>query len=121
MPYSLEQCRDAWVDAYYRGDSVQLRAYEHENLQVVYEAKGITESNINRYEQIEHAVKNAVWKPQKPQVTIEEYEYNAENNRCVIHLSQQSDMPMIQETWVLADVWRLLELRFCQEKAIFNG
>lgn len=121
MQYSLEQCRDAWRDAYYRGDSVQLRSYEHPDLQIIYEEKGISESNINRYEQIAHAVKNSVWKPQKPQIEREEFEFNAANNRCVIHLKQQNNQSLIQETWVFDQVWRLLELRFCQEEVDLMG
>lgn len=116
MQYSLEGCRDAWIDAYYRGDSVQLKSYEHPQLQLIYEAKGITESNLNRYAQIEHAVQNAVWKPQKPQIESEEFEFNAANNRCVIRIKQQNKQSFIQETWVFDRVWQLIELRFCQEE-----
>lgn len=118
MQYSLEQCRDAWIDAYYRGDSIQLKSYEHPELQIIYEVKGIVEGNVNRYEQIEHAVQNGVWKPQKPQLDIEEFEFNDANNRCVIHLKQQNNGPFIQETWVFDQVWRVIELRFCREKVV---
>lgn len=116
----LEQSRNAWSDAYYRGDGDQLQCYEHPDLQIVYEAKGIVESNINRYEQIAHAVKNSVWKPQKPFIDIEEFEFNSAMDRCVIRLKSHEDLILIQETWVFNQFWQLLELRFCQKKPVLE-
>ncbi len=49
-------------------------------LKVVYEQEGRVESNYVRYERIAHAVKNGVWKPQKPDVEFEEYEFNRDPN-----------------------------------------
>lgn len=113
----LEQSRNAWTSAYYRGDSKQLQHYEHPDLQIVYEAKGIVESNISRYEQIDHAIKNSVWKPQKPAIDIEEFEFNSLMDRCVIHLKSNEELILIQETWVFNQFWQLLELRFCQKNS----
>ncbi|EPF81706.1 hypothetical protein [Acinetobacter rudis] len=116
----LEQSRTAWSDAYYRGDSEQLQHHEHPDLHIVYEAKGIVESNINRYEQIAHAVKNSVWKPQKPSIEIEEFEFNSTMDRCIVRLKPHENLILIQETWIFEQSWQLIELRFCQKKPILH-
>ena len=113
--YGLEQIRDAWIDAYYRGDIAQFRQYEHEQLQIIYEAKGVTENSLNRYEQIAHAIKNAVWKPQKPIITAEEFEINPEYNRCLVSLKSENMQNLIQELWVFDQSWRVVELKFCKK------
>lgn len=120
MQNLLEQSRYAWSEAYYRGDGEQLKYYEHPDLQIVYEAKGIIESNLNRYEQIAHAVKNAVWKPQKPLIESEEFEFNERMDRCVILLISTENAAFIQETWVFNQFWQLIELRFCKKKMVLE-
>ncbi len=61
-----------------------LAEYEDEHFKVVYEQDGRVESNYVRYERIAHAVKNGVWKPQKPGRRIEEYEFNRDQTECKI-------------------------------------
>ena len=114
MSQDLEQIRDAWLQAYYRGDIDQLRQYEHEHLQMIYEAKAMTESSLNRYEQIAHAVKNSVWKPQKPNIMIEEFEFDHDANHCTVSLKSDQAKTLIQELWVFDGAWKIIELKVCK-------
>lgn len=66
MDNQLEHIRDIRVNAFFTGNYDVLAQYEDESFRVVYEKEGVTESNYTRYEKIAHAVKNGVWKPQKP-------------------------------------------------------
>ena len=71
MDNQLEQVRDIWVNAFFTGNYEVLAQYEDEHFKVVYEQADRVESNYTRYEKIAHAVKNGVWKPQKPDVEFE--------------------------------------------------
>lgn len=116
MRQDLELVRDAWLDAFYRGDVAVLRQYEHAQLQIIYQDRGRVESSLNRYDQIAHAVQNAVWKPQKPAVAAEEFEFDEQSTRCTVYLKSDQDQVLIQELWHFSSTWTLLELRFFQSK-----
>lgn len=116
MKQDLEQVRDAWLDAFYQGDVLALQRYEHAQLKVIYEDKARTESSLNRYEQIAHAVQNAVWKPQKPAIVAEEFEFDEQSQQCTVYLKSDANRVIMQEIWRLDHTWMLLELRFCQVK-----
>lgn len=116
MRQDLEQVRDAWLDAYYRGDAEALRGYEHAQLQIIYADQGMTERSLNRYEQIRHAVQNAVWKPQKPAIIAEEFEFDEQSTRCLVLLKSAKERVLMQELWQFEGSWTLLELRYFQPK-----
>lgn len=112
----LEPVHDIWIDAYYLGDIALFKQYEHQQLQIIYEAKGVVENSLNRYEQIAHAVNNSVWKPQKPNITTEEFDFNAEAMRCRVSLKSENMQCLIQELWVFEQAWKVIEIRFCKPK-----
>ena len=111
MDNQLEQIRDIWVNAFFTGNYETLAQYEDEHFKVVYEQDGRIESNYTRYDRIAHAVKNGVWKPQKPDVESEEFEFNRDQNECQVLIHQQ-----IRELWVNDGVWKIKELRFLKIK-----
>ena len=115
MDNQLESTRDIWVNAFFTGNYDVLRQYEHEDFKVVYEQDGRVESNFTRYERIAHAVQNGVWKPQKPNVEFEEFEYNRAQSHCVILIGLESEQK-IQEIWQDDAGWKILELRFLKTK-----
>lgn len=84
MDNQLEQARDIWVNAFFTGQYEVLAQYEHEQFKVMDERQNRVESNHTRYERIAHAVKNGVWKPQKPEVEFEEFEFDYDQTRCQI-------------------------------------
>ncbi len=58
---------------------------------VVYEQADRVQSNYTRYEKIAHAVKNGVWKPQKPDVEFEEFEFDRDQTRCRVLIGLVED------------------------------
>ena len=115
MDNQLEQIRDIWSNAFFTGNFEVLAQYEHEQFKVVYEQEGRVESNFTRYERIAHAVKNGVWKPQKPNVEFEEFEFDRDLKRCKILIGLE-DQSKIQELWVNEGAWKIIELRFLKLK-----
>ncbi|CAB1221026.1 hypothetical protein [Acinetobacter bouvetii] len=111
MDNQLEKIRDIWVNAFFTGNYDVLAQYEHEQFKVVYEQEGRVESNFTRYERIAHAVNNGVWKPQKPEIEFEEFEYDQDLTHCKVLIGLQ-DHKQIQELWVKEDSWKIIELRF---------
>lgn len=107
---SLEQTRDSWINAYYLGQVEALREYEHEHFKVIFKKTGKVESQSTRYDQIQHAVTNGVWKPQKPDIEIEEFEYDDHNTQCLVLMKSANDQVIIQEVWVFKDSWKIIEL-----------
>ncbi|CAM3063772.1 hypothetical protein [Acinetobacter celticus] len=116
MDNQLEQIRDIWVNAFFTGNYETLAQYEDEHFKVVYEQDGRIESNYTRYDRIAHAVKNGVWKPQKPDVESEEFEFNHDQNECQVLIVLEGDHQQIRELWVNDGVWKIKELRFLKIK-----
>ena len=116
MENQLEQIRDIWVNAFFTGNYETLAQYEDEHFKVVYEQDGRIESNYTRYDRIAHAVKNGVWKPQKPDVESEEFEFNRDQNECQVLIVLEGDHQQIRELWVNDGVWKIKELRFLKIK-----
>ena len=116
MDNQLEQIRDIWVNAFFTGNYETLAQYEDEHFKVVYEQDGRIESNYTRYDRIAHAVKNGVWKPQKPDVESEEFEFNRDQNECQILIILEGDHQQIRELWVNDGIWKIKELRFLKIK-----
>jgi hypothetical protein len=111
MNHSLEQSRDTWINAYYLGQVDTLKTYEHDNFIVIFQKSGITETHINRYDRILHAVQNGVWKPQKPDIEIEEFEYDYANTFCQVLMKSADEKTLIQELWKFENGWKILELK----------
>lgn len=116
MDNQLEQIRDIWVNAFFTGNYETLAQYEDEHFKVVYEQDGRIESNYTRYDRIAHAVKNGVWKPQKPDVESEEFEFNRDQNECQVLILLGGDHQQIRELWVNDGIWKIKELRFLKIK-----
>ena len=116
MDNQLEQIRDIWVNAFFTGNYETLAQYEDEHFKVVYEQDGRIESNYTRYDRIAHAVKNGVWKPQKPDVESEEFEFNRDQNECQILIILEGHRQQIRELWVNDGIWKIKELRFLKIK-----
>ncbi|WP_180095120.1 MULTISPECIES: hypothetical protein [unclassified Acinetobacter] len=116
MDNQLEHIRDIWVNAFFTGNYTVLAEYEDEHFKVVYEQDGRVESNYVRYERIAHAVKNGVWKPQKPDVEFEEYEFNRDQTECKILIGLAETQQQIQEIWHFDQTWKIQELRFLKAK-----
>lgn len=116
MENQLEQIRDIWVNAFFTGNYETLAQYEDEHFKVVYEQDGRIESNYTRYDRIAHAVKNGVWKPQKPDVESEEFEFNRDQNECQVLIVLEGDHQQIREFWMNDGVWKIKELRFLKIK-----
>ena len=116
MENQLEQIRDIWVNAFFTGNYETLAQYEDEHFKVVYEQDGRIESNYTRYDRIAHAVKNGVWKPQKPDVESEEFEFNHDQNECQVLIVLEGDHQQIRELWVNDGIWKIQELRFLKIK-----
>ena len=112
MDNQLEQARDIWVNAFFTGQYEILAQYEHEQFKVMDERQNRVESNHTRYERIAHAVKNGVWKPQKPEVEFEEFEFDYDQTRCQITIGLEKNQQQIQELWVYQNGWKIVELRF---------
>lgn len=112
MDNQLEQARDIWVNAFFTGQYEVLAQYEHEQFKVMDERQNRVESNHTRYERIAHAVKNGVWKPQKPEVEFEEFEFDYDQTRCQITICLEKNQQHIQELWVYQNGWKIVELRF---------
>ena len=116
MDNQLEQIRDIWVNAFFTGNYETLAQYEDEHFKVVYEQDGRIESNYTRYDRIAHAVKNGVWKPQKPDVESEEFEFNRDQNECQVLIVLEGDHQQIREFWMNDGIWKIKELRFLKIK-----
>ena len=112
MDNQLEHIRDIWVNAFFTGNYAVLAEYEDEHFKVVYEQEGRVETNYVRYERIAHAVNNGVWKPKKPDVEFEEYEFNRDQTECKILIGLTENQQQIQEIWHFHKVWKIQELRF---------
>lgn len=115
MDNQLEQIRDIWSNAFFTGNFEVLAQYEHEKFKVVYEQEGQVEGNFTRYERIAHAVKNGVWKPQKPNIEFEEFEFDRDLKRCKVLIGLE-DQRKIQELWINEGAWKIIELRFLKRK-----
>ena len=111
MDNQLEKIRDIWVNAFFTGNFDLLAQYEHADFKVVYEQEGRVESNLTRYERIAHAVKNGVWKPQKPTVEFEDFEFDRDLTHCKILIGLENQK-QIQELWGNQGAWKIIELRF---------
>ncbi|WP_081406836.1 hypothetical protein [Acinetobacter pragensis] len=116
MNNQLEHIRDIWVNAFFTGNYEVLAQYEDEHFKVVYEQDGRIESNYMRYDRIAHAVRNGVWKPKKPDVEFEEYEFNFDQTECVVLIGLAENQQQIKEIWVYDDTWKIRELRFLKAK-----
>lgn len=112
MDNQLEQARDIWVNAFYTGHYEVLAQYEHEQFKVIYEQQDRIETHHMRYERIAHAVKNGVWKPQKPEVEFEEFEFDYHQMRCQIVSGLEQNQQKIQELWLNESGWKIIELRY---------
>lgn len=112
MDQQLEQARDIWINAFFTGNYRLLAECEAENFKVIYEQTDRIEGNHTRYEKIAHAVANGVWKPQKPDVEFEAFEFNHEQTVCRILIGVVENQQYIQETWVFNQGWKIQELRF---------
>ena len=112
MDNQLEHIRDIWVNAFFTGNYAVLAEYEDEHFKVVYEQEGRVETNYVRYECIAHAVNNGVWKPKKPDVEFEEYEFNRDQTECKILIGLTENQQQIQEIWHFHQGWKIQELRF---------
>ena len=112
MDSQLEEIREIWANAFYSGDYDLLRHYEHQDFQVIFEQEGHVEGSYLRYDRIAHAVQNSVWKPLKPEIEYEEYEYNEDQTECRILIGLENNKQRLQEVWKLEDEWKILELRF---------
>lgn len=120
MDKQFEQVRDIWVNAFFTGNYAVLAQYEDEHFKVIYEKEGITEGSATRYEKIADAVKNGVWKPQKPNVQSEEYEFDADYLHCKVTIELETDGTVIQELWFFAGEWKITELKFCKTKHLLS-
>ena len=116
MDNQLEHIRDIWVNAFFTGNYTVLAEYEDKHFKVVYEQDGRVESYYVRYERIAHAVKNGVWKPQKPDVEFEDYEFNRDQTECKILIGLAETQQQIQEIWHFDQTWKIQELRFLKAK-----
>ncbi|WP_445114503.1 hypothetical protein [Acinetobacter sp. WZC-1] len=114
MDKQLEQTRDAWMNAFYTGNVQQMAQYEDAAFKVIYEHQGVVETNLNRYEMIQHAVDNGVWKPHKPEIQSEAFEFDRENTQC--RVTSEMEKMRIHELWNDDDGWKVMELRFSQLK-----
>ena len=112
MDNQLEQARDIWVNAFFTGQYEVLAHYEHVKFKVNDEQHNRIESSHMRYERIAHAVKNGVWKPQKPEVEFEEFEFDYDQSHCQIMIGLKQNQQRIQEFWVNQNGWKIVELRF---------
>lgn len=108
----LEDIRDIWMEAFFKGDYAVLEQYEHPDFKVVFEQDDRVEANFTRYDRIAHAVQNGIWKPQKPNVEAEEFEFDLETQHCKVLVILGEKQNKIQELWLLQDRWSLIELRF---------
>ena len=118
MDRQLEQTRDGWINAFFTGNFEGLAQFEAPSFKVIYEKEGITESSVTRYEKIAHAVKNGVWKPQKPEISSEEFEFDREQTHCKVTLELENELRQIQELWIYDLDWKIIELRFCKVRKI---
>ena len=116
MDNQLEQARDVWVNAFFTGNVELLAHYEDEDFKVVYMAESRVENRETRYATIQHAIKNGVWKPQKPNVDSEEYAFDREQVNCRIQIGLTDEQGYIQEIWRYLQGWKIQELRFCAAK-----
>lgn len=116
MDNQLEQARDAWVNAFFTGNVELLAHYEDEDFKVVYTADSRVENRETRYANIQHAVNNGVWKPIKPNVESEEYEFDREQFNCRIQIGLADDQGYIQEIWRYTQGWKIQELCISKEK-----
>ncbi len=114
MDNQLEHIRDIWVNAFFTGNYEVLAQLEDRHFKVIYEQEDRVESNYTRYEKIAHAVKNGVWKPQKPEILTEDFEFDRELTTCKVTLTLENEATIIQESWVFREDWKVIELRFCQ-------
>lgn len=122
MDNQLEHIRDIWVNAFFTGNYAVLAEYEDEHFKVVYEQEGRVETNYVRYERIAHAVNNGVWKPKKPNVEFEEYEFNRDQTECKILIGLTENQQQIQEIWHFHQGWKIQELRFLKaSKAAYSA
>lgn len=112
MNDQLETTRDVWTHAFFTGNYDVLRQYEHDQFKVVYEQEGRVEASYTRYDRIAHAVQNGVWKPQKPDIEYEEFEYNHALTECRVVIGLSNHQQKISEIWRLEDSWKIVELRF---------
>ncbi|WP_374667906.1 hypothetical protein [Acinetobacter sp.] len=116
MDNQLEKVRDIWVNAFFTGNYEVLAQYEDEHFKAVYEQDGRVESTYTRYDRIAHAVKNGVWKPKKPDVEYEEYEFNHDQTECHVLIGLEENQQQIREIWVFDGTWKIRELRFLKAK-----
>ena len=111
----LEDIRDIWMAAFFSGDYAVLEQYEHTEFKVVHEQEGRVEANFTRYDLIAHAVQNGIWKPQKPDVESESFEFDASNNSCKV-LIVLGSLRKIREIWHFTEQgWQITELRFLKD------
>ncbi|QXW25980.1 hypothetical protein KXJ74_00025 [Acinetobacter johnsonii] len=118
MDNQLEKVRDIWVNAFFTGNYEVLAQYEDEHFKAIYEQDGRVESNYTRYDRIAHAVKNGVWKPKKPDVEYEEYEFNYDQTECYVLIGLEENQQQIKEIWVFDGTWKIRELRFLKAKKV---
>lgn len=118
MDNQLEQTRDSWVNAFFTGNYTLLAQHEDQNFKVIHEKKGTIESNLTRYEKIAHAVKNGVWKPQKPNVLSEEFEFDRDLTVCKVTIHLENEAVLIEELWKFEQAWKIIELRFCKPRKL---
>lgn len=112
----LEDIRDIWIDAFFRGDYAVLAQYEQPEFKVVYEQDGRVEANYIRYDRIAHAVQNGLWKPQPPDVESEEFDFNQLENECKVLINLTCKQKIL-ETWQYQNTeWKIIELRFLKHK-----
>jgi len=121
MDNQLEHIRDIWVNAFFTGNYAVLADYEDEHFKVVYEQEGRVETNYVRYERIAHAVNNGVWKPKKPDVEFEEYEFNRDQTQCKILIGLTENQQQIQEIWHFHQSWKIQELRFLKASKVVHS
>lgn len=113
MSNQLETIRDTWIGAFFTGNYDVLRQYEHDQFKVIYEEEGRVEANYTRYDRIAHAVNNGVWKPQKFDIDVEEYNYNRDQSECEVFLGTEEQPHFIREIWRdEGQGWQIMELRF---------
>ena len=118
MDNQLEKVRDIWVNAFFTGNYEVLAQYEDEHFKAIYEQDGRVESNYTRYDRIAHAGKNGVWKPKKPDVEYEEYEFNYDQTECYVLIGLEENQQQIKEIWVFDGTWKIRELRFLKAKKV---
>lgn len=112
MDNQLEEVRNIWTDAFYTGNYEVLHHYEHDDFKVVYEQDGRVETSYVRYDRIAHAVQNGVWRPHRPEVEFEEYEFNPDQTECRVLIGLEQDKQRLQELWRYDTEWKIIELRF---------